>query len=1047
MDLSTLGRFHIAPGYDPSLPATWVWTDRSQDVNHINGGVQITGGRGDETSQADAGSATLEIDNAGGHYCTDNPLGRWYGLLSDGCPARWGTISGAEAFTASASNGWGTPDVGTSWTLSGTAADWSASVGVGQLSQTTINAFRTAILVGADARNGDATFVASVPATATGASLVVGLVARRTTGVSQIWFCIDFGTAGVLGARIKRDVAGTTTDLAGTPSAGTYTPGQRIKARCVWDGQDLRMRIWTDGSQEPTTWLATATDTQCDGSAVGLQFWRVSGNSNSSPLVFAVDDVEIEAVEISGQVPDFPIRWDDTAQQSWSPIEIAGPMRRLGQGSEDLRSPIYRQLSAQNPMGYWPLEDASGATSAASGVARGAPATVVDGSFGNSDCPPGASSAVTLNTAGVSRVSGRGKAWSIPQDGYATMIYARFPALPASSSPVGTQKILEIPAAGTVSRWIIYATSTGWYVEGYQGDGSLLVNVGSFAYGINPLQWFAIQLEAQETGGTVNWALIWHQVGSTAFSSGSGSYTGTADRIPNVSAWAPVDGALVSNLWFGDDLLPFVDAVFMKVSAGYAGELAADRIARLHTEQGETILVEPGDSEPLGVQKAGDFLGLVREAEAADMGILYEAGAGNGYRPRGARYNRRVDLTLSIPGLDLGDPAPQPTKDDSRVRNYWTVSRTDGSSATDYDPADVARRGRRPDQTTINIQSDGPLGGHAAWRVSLGTWGEYRWPQITLDLTDRPDLLAAWRGRRYAPRIALTGIPSQGPVGQDASLTAEGWSQQINSDSWKVTLNCSPARPWDVGVWDDPNYRYDSRSTTLEAGLSSSDALAGLITADPGEYWSWTSPPYGLTISGQKQRVLGMSQPGSVAVVDGTFELGVSTWAVTGGTLAASTAQAHRGTTSALITVSGSPTTALIRDHTTVAASAGQTFTTKMWVFCSISTNVTAVIDFYNGASFISSAFAVTAVTANTWTEITASGTAPATTTRLEYGPSLGGSPANGTLLYVDDVDILRTDAQSGRQLATLTRGINGITKSLPVGAAVHVSNSGRWAL
>jgi hypothetical protein len=59
----------------------------------------------------------------------------------------------------------------------------------------------------------------------------------------------------------------------------------------------------------------------------------------------------------------------------------------------------------------------------------------------------------------------------------------------------------------------------------------------------------------------------------------------------------------------------------------------------------------------------------------------------------------------------------------------------------------------------------------------------------------------------------------------------------------------------------------------------------------------------------------------------------------------------------------------------------------------------------------------------------------------------MGSSPANGTLLYVDDIDILRTDTQSGRQLALLSRGINGVTKALSAGAEVHISNPGRYAL
>lgn len=1049
MDISAQGRFHIAPGYDPTLPATWVWEDRSADVNHVSGGVTITGGRADETTEVEASSGILEVDNAGGHYCSANPNSRWYGRLSIGCPARWGTISGAEAWTANTSNGWGTPDVGTSWTLSGSASDWSSSGGNGLVSAGSVNVFYTAQLVGGDARNGEATFVASVPALATGSSLVAGLIVRRATGVNQIWFCIDFGTASVLGVRIKRDVAGVTTDLAGTPTVGTYSAGQRLKGRCVWDGQDLRMRIWTDGGTEPTTWTATATDNQCAGSGVGLQSWRVAGNTNTSPLVFTYDTLEVEAVEITGFLPELPVRWDPTATVSWTPLEIAGITRLLSQGADEIESPIHRQLVAQPMAAYWPFEDDVGAVSAASAVARGFPATIVAGVLGQSDCPPGASAALLLSTSGTSRVFGQVVRWPVPQDGYAAMCYGRFPSLPASGSPVSAQKLMEINVRGTVVRWVIYGTSTGWYIEGYATDDTLVVNTGSFAYGIDPTKWFAIQLETGESGGTVNWALIWHQVGSTVFSSGSGSYSGTADLILTGALYAPVDGTLVSHFWLGDDLLNFVDATFMQVSAAYPGETDTARIARVFTEKNIPIVVEPGTGEQLGPQRLGQALDVARTAEAAGLGILYETGAGYGYRSRVARYNRAVWAALAIGAAgDVADD-PQPAQQDLRMRNYWKVTRDGGGSAVDSDPVHIARYRRRPDTVTIGIYADGRLLGHASWRVHLGTWDEYRWPQIVVDLTDRPALLTLWRGRPYGPRITISGIPAQGPIGALADLVVEGWRQEITSASWRLYLACSPARPYDVGVYNSSSSKYDSNSTTLEADITSGATVIGLATVQPDDVWSLPSGTlYDIGPGGEQMTVLTMTLPSSVAVVDGGFETGsIGTWSPTGGTLAASSAQAHRGTWSALLTVSGSPVNALIRDHSTVPASVGQVFTARMWVRCSISTTVTAVIDFYNGASYITSGLNAVAVTANTWTEITTPGTAPATTTRLEYGPTLGGSPANGTTLFIDDLEIIRTDVVSNRQVATVLRSVNAITKAHSAGEAVHLYRPARYAL
>lgn len=858
MDISTLGRFHVAPGYDPAHPETWVFEDRSADVFHPDHGpaVSITGGRGNEVSQIEAGSAGLELDNTGGHYCTENPYGRWYGLLARNCPARWGTISGAATFGTAASSGWGTPDVGTSWSVSGTASDWSVSGGLARLATPVVNVLRRAELVGANARNGEATWVASVPSIATGASLASGLLVRRTAGVNQVWFCLDFGVSGVLGARIKRDVAGSLTDI-GTATSGTYTAGQRIKARAQWDGPDLRMRFWPEAGTEPTTWAITTTDTVCTGSAVGFQFWRPPANLDTG-LVFAIDNVEIEAVEIVGSIPAWPVEWDPTAQTSTVPIEIAGITRRLSQGQPALRSPIYRQLSAQPVAAYWPLEDGSDATTASSAVSGGSNAAGPGVTFGSTDCPPGASSAATLATGGASYIQCRVGTWPVPTDGYAEMAYFRLPTLSASGAPILGNRIMTANVVGTVVRWVIYATSTGFYVEGYKDDGTLQVNTGSFAYGINPAQWFGLQLETSESGGTVTWSLIWHQVGSTSFTAGTGTYSGTTDRVTAAALCAPVDGTMVSHWWIGDDLLPFVDGVFMQVSAGYLGELAADRIKRLGAQEGVAVAVEPGVSEAVGVQRAATLLDLFRDAEAADMGILYEAGAGYGYRPRGARYSPAVTAALTIgPAGDIADPAPRPINDDQRYRNTWTVSRDGGNSATYASAAEVAKSGPAPDSATINIAYDSRLLQHAGWRVNLGTTGKYRWPQITLDLTDNPALLAIWRGRPFGARITISGVPSQGPIGADVDLIVEGWTQEVTSASWRVTLTCTGTAPWLVGKYDDTAYRYDQRTTTLQSTVAAGVTTLTLTFPQAGEGWSTNaaSQPYDLLISGERIRV------------------------------------------------------------------------------------------------------------------------------------------------------------------------------------------------
>jgi hypothetical protein len=136
------------------------------------------------------------------------------------------------------------------------------------------------------------------------------------------------------------------------------------------------------------------------------------------------------------------------------------------------------------------------------------------------------------------------------------------------------------------------------------------------------------------------------------------------------------------------------------------------------------------------------------------------------------------------------------------------------------------------------------------------------------------------------------------------------------------------------------------------------------------------------------------------------FESGTTGWITSGCSLAANAVTVHGGTGSVLMTVSGSPTQALIRNSPGIAVTVGHSYTASVWVNKPVAANVSATIDWYTGASvYISSSTTTVAVLANTWTQITVTGTAPATAGLALIGPTIPSSPANGTLLYVDDVN------------------------------------------
>ena len=145
-----------------------------------------------------------------------------------------------------------------------------------------------------------------------------------------------------------------------------------------------------------------------------------------------------------------------------------------------------------------------------------------------------------------------------------------------------------------------------------------------------------------------------------------------------------------------------------------------------------------------------------------------------------------------------------------------------------------------------------------------------------------------------------------------------------------------------------------------------------------------------------------------LGTADGTFESGVSTWLATGGTFAQSSAQAHSGTKSGLLTTSGSPSQTIVRPAFANAApvTAGTSYTAGGWLYSAAGySSAGFAIDWYtSGNVYLSTSSGTTAaIPAGQWTFYQVTGTAPATAAFGEYGPTIGGTPPNGTAVFLDD--------------------------------------------
>lgn len=147
----------------------------------------------------------------------------------------------------------------------------------------------------------------------------------------------------------------------------------------------------------------------------------------------------------------------------------------------------------------------------------------------------------------------------------------------------------------------------------------------------------------------------------------------------------------------------------------------------------------------------------------------------------------------------------------------------------------------------------------------------------------------------------------------------------------------------------------------------------------------------------------------SLAIDPGTFEAGVGAWSASGGSVTQSSAQAHTGTYSALLTVSGTPGQAYIRAYgaSAVPVVPGTLYRVTMWVRSPQTLDVLPAVDIYDGSSnYIGGEYPATVqLVANTWTFLDLTFLAPPSSALVVYGPT-AVSPANGNTLFIDDVDI-----------------------------------------
>ncbi|MQB00550.1 MAG: hypothetical protein GEU78_09705 [Actinobacteria bacterium] len=705
--------------------------------------------------------------------------------------------------------------------------------------------------------------------------------------------------------------------------------------------------------------------------------------AQNTPITVAwdVDGLGTLVSLYTGFVTEWPPRWDLTGLDAVVSMRANGVLRRMSQGQPSPKSAIYREIvkaSRPDPVAYWTCQDPAGGTRLSSAIAGVSP-MVITGTpnLGAFDEWPASEPLPTMNGA---RYVG-----PVPNYTQAGEILIRcFYNIPAAGATDQTQ-LLGFPSSGGAPRWaVFYENNSGGVLRlRVSDDDGVELENSAAAFEVTGTQ-FSMSLEITRDAPDLDWVLLVVKInpdGSTSASQISGTVANkTLGYVSNVVINY---NRLGQDIAFGHIVFSNDTSIFAGTAAAlgaWQGERAGDRILRLADE--EDIFVDVlgvGSTEiRMGPQRPATILDLIRECEAADGGVLYEApdAFGLAYRNRGNLYNQNPAMKLSVANGHLA-AAPEPIDDDQLMVNDVTVSRETGSSARASDHDHIVKFGRYESTATLNVALNESLADVASWLVHLGTVDEMRWPRIDLELTRHSELVEPWLALRaeLASRLTVDHGISQLP-GIDVDVLFHGWTERIDGHTWSVELNCGPASPW---------------NTALTATSTGGTAIG-----------PW---PYSRADTAGSRTAGAVAEPNPELNLNPTFELDANHWQALQGTIERSTEESYRGVASLKLTPDGVSPAAVAEVPLASAADvvAGLSYTLSAWVYVPDGWDDCRLFVTWHDGTASTDFGPLVDIPPDLWTLVTYTATCPVGKTKARFRFRLENSPSAFDWAYLDE--------------------------------------------
>lgn len=856
------------------------WNDITDDLN-MTDDIVITRGRSDEASTVDTSTCTFRLNNTDGKYSPRNPGSPLYRKIGTNTPVRiripgvdegvrFNGLDGSYIFADDSdslevtsgldvridvdADSWRPPvgyilaakyravNGGRSWVFflendGSLGIIWSSD----GTTDTWVIAWSTTVIP-------EDTHRLSVRATVDfdGSG---GFVVRFYTAASMSGSWTEFGDP-VEGTGSSTIFGGDAELSIGSGGAGSSPIVGLVPFSGVIYSFELRDGV--DGNVLANPVFGSVTDLSSFTDSAGVTWSSVGNVYRYSP-----------GTRFYGYISAWPSRWDYPEYAS-VPIEANGILRRLGQGTS-LRSAMVRGLMGSGrpaPVAYWTCEGGKDSTVYGSEITRGYPMQILGAvkpaTYDGFDCSD------AIPAIGTGLLFG-------PVPDYRPTDYLRVMALVhVPDTGVREQaRLMRIVTTGDACDWSIDLLPNGnlmLTVDSGDRTGNPIFKTGELLAGFNGHD-VAMGLYLIQQGADLYWQIFFYKVNDTNTWIFDGTLAGhrfgtcrnvTIGGLQDLGEVAVGHVVVFDNdLFF--DMLSFINA--------WKGDTAEQRISRLCTEENVplTMRVTSAGTEQVGAQRIKGFVDLVQEAAEADEGILYEPRDTEGiaFRSRASMYRQKARLALDYSAGHIADGF-EPIDDDQDIRNDVTVTRTEGSSARSVeefgrmsvlDPPDGV--GRYTDQIELNVASDDQLPDHAGWRRHLGTVDEFRYPKIHVSLTGNYDIIDQAISVDIGDRLTIDNLPSWMPPGR-AEQIVQGYTETINTFTWDIVYNCTPASPWDVAYMEDPVYnRADTVESKVARDASATDTSIDVFTTRGDALWT-TKPeefPFDVDMAGEQVTV------------------------------------------------------------------------------------------------------------------------------------------------------------------------------------------------